>query len=150
MFSKINEGISSASNRALDLTDGEFTLLLDHDDELAKNALLEIVKTINKNRRVEFIYSDEDKLNSDGMHVEPFFKPDWSPDLFFSYNYPIHVSVFQTRTLKKIGGFRKEYDGSQDYDSILRYLEHVQKIVHIPIVLYSWRKSPGSGASGGP
>ena len=147
-FSKNNEGISLASNKALNLAQGEYTILLDHDDELAKNALLEIVKTINENRDADFIYSDEDKIDENDTHLDPFFKPDWSPDLFFSYNYPIHVSVFQTPLLKKLEGFRKGYEGAQDYDLNLRYLEHTKKIVHIPKVLYSWRKSPGSTASG--
>lgn len=146
VFSKQNEGISVSSNKALQLAKGEYTLFLDHDDELAKNALLEVVKTINKNSDVDFIYSDEDKIDQSGKHIEPFFKPDWSPDLFFSYNYPIHVSVFRTQLLKKINGFRREFDGSQDYDLILRYLEHVNNIEHIPKVLYSWRKITGSTA----
>ncbi len=147
ILSKKNEGISSASNKALNLAEGEFTLLLDHDDELSKNALLEITKTINENPSVEFIYSDEDKIDENDPHVTPFFKPNWSPDLLFSYNYPIHVSVFQTPLLKKLEGFRKGFEGAQDYDLNLRYLEHAQKIVHIPQVLYSWRKNPGSAAS---
>jgi len=145
-FSEKNEGISSSSNKALSLAKGDYTLLLDHDDMLSKNALLEIVKTLNENKELDFIYSDEDKLDKNGKHVEPFFKPNWSPDLFFSYNFPIHVSVFRTSLLNKIGGFRKGFEGAQDYDLILRYLEQTQKIAHIPKVLYSWRKSPGSTA----
>jgi len=143
-YSEKNEGISVASNNALNMADGDFIVLLDHDDELTKNALLEIVKTINENPDVDFIYSDEDKLDERGDHVEPFFKPDWSPDLFFSYNYVIHVSVFRTSELKKIGGFRTGYEGSQDYDLILRYMEQDQKIIHIPKVLLpiSARRSP--------
>jgi len=145
IFSEDNNGISEASNKALEIVNGEYVLLLDHDDQLSKNALLEIVQVINNNRNVEFIYSDEDKIEGNN-HLEPFFKPDWSPDLFFSYNYPIHVSVFNTEILKKLGGFRKEFDESQDYDLILRYLEKVNQIYHIPKVLYSWRKSKGSTA----
>jgi glycosyltransferase involved in cell wall biosynthesis len=145
-LSEKNGGISVASNYALNLAEGEFLLLLDHDDILSRNALLEIVSTINKYPDVDFIYSDEDKLDQRGNHVEPFFKPDWSPDLLFSYNYPIHVSVFRTKIIKQIHGFRKEFDGSQDYDLILRYLEQVKIIKHISKILYSWRKSIGSTA----
>jgi len=146
VFSTKNEGISLASNKALQLADGDYTLLFDHDDELAKNALLEIVKILNNDKELDYIYSDEDKINEEGQHVEPFFKPDWSPDLFLSCNYPIHVSVFRTSLLKEIGGFRKGFKGSQDYDLILRYTEKIKKIAHIPQVLYSWRKSSGSTA----
>lgn len=147
VYSTKNQGISSASNLALNLTEGEFITLLDHDDELAKNALLEVVRIINTNKDdIDFIYSDEDKIGEENDHTEPFFKPNWSPDLLFSYNYPIHISVFRASLLKKIGGFRKEYDGSQDYDLILRYLESTEKIFHIPKVLYSWRKISGSTA----
>jgi len=146
VFSKENCGISIASNNALQLADGEYVTLLDHDDELAKNALYEVVKTINDKPNVDFIYSDEDKIDQKGNHVEPFYKPDWSPDLFFSYNYPIHVSVFKTSILKEIGGFRKGFEGGQDYDLILRYVEKGKNIVHIPKILYSWRKISGSTA----
>ena len=147
-YSHKNEGISSASNNALNLATGEYTLLLDHDDELATNALLEVVNAINKDKNVDFIYSDEDKIDQKGIHIDPFFKPDWSPDLLFSYNYTIHVSVYRTSVLKQIGGFRNGFEGSQDYDLNLRYLEHARKIVHISKVLYSWRKTPGSTALG--
>ena len=144
IFSESNEGISKASNKALKLTSGEYIVLLDHDDELSKNALMEIVKLINVKRDADFIYSDEDKIDANDVHGEPFFKPDWSPDLFLSFNYPIHVSVFRSSILKEIGGFRSEFDGSQDYDLILRFTEKARKIEHIPKVLYSWRKIPGS------
>ena len=147
-FSEKNEGISAASNKAIKLANGEFTLLLDNDDEIAKNALLEVVKTINENTDVDFIYSDEDKIDEKDNHSQPFFKPDWSPDLFFSYNFPIHVSVFRTFILKQIGGFRIGFEGAQDYDLILRYLEKTHNISHIPKVLYSWRTIPGSTALG--
>jgi GT2 family glycosyltransferase len=121
-------------------------MLLDHDDTLTKNALIEIVKLLNENKNIDFIYSDEDKIDIDGNHMDAFFKPDWSPDLLLSYNYPIHVSVFRTSILNKIGGFHQGFDGSQDYDLILRYTEETQNIAHIPKVLYSWRKICGSTA----
>ncbi|MDE2590471.1 MAG: glycosyltransferase, partial [Patescibacteria group bacterium] len=146
VFSETNEGISTASNKALDLASGEYVILLDHDDMLTKNALMEIAIILNKNTDIDFIYSDEDKIDEKDNHMEPFFKPDWSPDLLFSYNYPIHVSVFRKSILQKIGGFRKQFDGSQDYDVILRFIEITNKIVHIPKVLYSWRKISGSTA----
>ena len=139
-----NLGIGGASNECLKMASGEYVILLDHDDELSNNCLLEIVREINQNSDADYIYSDEDKIDLEGRHVEPFFKPDWSPDLFLSYNYPIHVSVFKKEILTNIGGFRTGYDGAQDYDLILRYLESVRKIAHIPKVLYSWRKNPGS------
>ena len=146
IFSERNEGISQASNKALSLTTGEFVMLLDHDDELSKNACYEVVKLLNEDNGLDFIYSDEDKITTNGEHVEPFFKPDWSPDLLLSYCYPIHVSVFRKTILESIGPFRKEYDGSQDYDLILRVTEKTSKIGHIPKILYSWRQVKGSAA----
>ncbi|MBE3585677.1 MAG: glycosyltransferase family 2 protein [Thermoanaerobacter sp.] len=141
-----NQGISVASNTALALATGEFVGLLDHDDELAPWALLEIVKLLNQNPDLDFIYSDEDKLELDGRRSEPFFKPDFSPDLLMSMNYICHFSVFRRSLLNQIGGFRKGFEGSQDYDIILRVSEQTCKIAHIPKVLYHWRKIPGSAS----
>ena len=141
-----NQGTSGASNAALSLATGEFVGLLDHDDELTPWALLEIVKLLNHNQKLDFIYSDEDKLELDGSRSEPFFKPDFSPDLLLSMNYITHFSVFRQKLLNQIGGFRKGFEGSQDYDLLLRYLEKGNKVYHIPKILYHWRKIPGSVA----
>jgi GT2 family glycosyltransferase len=142
-----NEGIVGASTHALSLATGEFVGLLDHDDELSPDALFEVVKRLNEDPDLDLLYSDEDKLEPDGRRVEPFFKPDWSPDLLLSMNYITHFSVFRRSLLGKIGGFRGGFDGSQDYDLLLRFTEGTGKIAHIPKILYHWRKIPGSAAA---
>ncbi len=148
-FGRKNQHISGASNEALKLATGEFVVLLDNDDELAPNALFEVVKVLNQNSKPDFIYSDEDKIDSGGRRVSPFFKPDWSPDLFFSMNYTCHLSCFRKRLVDKIGGFRLGYEGSQDYDLTLRIVERIkaENIFHIPKVLYHWRELATSTAA---
>lgn len=142
-----NKGIAGNSNEALSLATGEYIALLDHDDMLPPFALFEVVKTINENPDADFIYSDEDKISKDGKkRFDPHFKPDWSPYSLRSYNYITHLSVFKNDLIKQVGGFREGYDGSQDYDLILRASERAKKIVHIPKVLYHWRISENSTA----
>jgi GT2 family glycosyltransferase len=142
-----NEGIVGASTHALSLATGEFIGLLDHDDELSPDALFEVVKRLNEDPNLDLLYSDEDKLELDGLRVEPFFKPDWSPDLLLSMNYISHFSVLRRSILTDIGGFRAGFDGRQDYDLLLRFTELTDKIAHIPKILYHWRKTPGSAAA---
>jgi len=144
-----NEGIAGNSNQALSLANGEFVAFLDHDDEIAPFALYEVVKIINQNSEIDFIYSDEDKLDEAGNRCDVFFKPDWSPDLILSCMYTCHLGVYRKQVVDKIGGFRLGFEGSQDYDFLLRFIENIDQrnIVHIPKVLYHWRKIPGSIAS---
>jgi len=142
-----NEGISGASAHALKLATGEFVGLLDHDDELSPNALFEIAKRLNEDPKLDLLYSDEDKLEIDGRRVDPFFKLDWNPDLLLSMNYIAHFSVFRRSLLEEIGGFRRGFDGSQDYDLLLRFTERTDKIAHMAKVLYHWRKISGSAAA---
>ena len=140
-----NRGIVGNSNEALELATGEYIAFLDHDDLLPPFALFEVVKAINENPEVDLIYSDEDKISEDGTRrFDPFFKPDWSPDLLRSYNYITHLLVIKRELLDLIGKFREGFDGSQDYDLILRATERAKKIVHIPKVLYHWRISSSS------
>jgi GT2 family glycosyltransferase len=141
-----NGGISAASNAALDRATGEFVALLDHDDELAPNALLEVARVLDAHPDADVVYSDEDKLEMDGRHVEPFFKPDWSPDYLRSSMYIGHLTVYRRSIVEEAGRFRTEFDGSQDYDLALRVTERTDRIHHIPRVLYHWRKIPGSAA----
>lgn len=144
-----NLGISGASNEALKHATGEFIGLLDNDDELTPEALYECVKLLNAHSDADLIYSDEDKLDIDGKRMEPFFKPDFSLDLLLSMNYICHFSLLRTAIVDRIGGFREGYEGSQDYDLLLRFIEETepQKIHHIPKILYHWRKIPGSAAA---
>ncbi|AWB09765.1 Glycosyltransferase, GT2 family [Thermodesulfobium acidiphilum] len=142
-----NKGIVGNSNEALSISTGDYVALLDHDDTLAPFALFEVVKAINENENADFIYSDEDKISEDGTkRFNPHFKPDWSPDTLRSYNYIAHLSVIKKELLNEVGWFREGYDGSQDYDLILRCTEKAKKIVHIPKILYHWRISQNSTA----
>ena len=142
-----NKGISEASNQALSLATGEFVGFLDHDDELSPDALYENVKLLNKHPEADFIYSDEDKINPEERRIEPYFKPGWSPDLFLSYNYICHLTIFRKKLIDQLEGFRKGFEGSQDYDLLLRATEKTDKIFHIPKVLYHWRQIIGSTAT---
>ena len=144
-FLNSNKGISENTNEALKISTGDYIALLDHDDVLPIFSLYEIVKTINENKDAEFIYTDEDKiLEEKENRCEPHFKPDYSPDTLMSYNYICHFSIFKRSLMDRLGGFRKEFDGSQDYDIIFRAVEQANKIVHIPKILYHWRMNMDS------
>jgi GT2 family glycosyltransferase len=142
-----HRGISAASNEALRMADGGFVGCLDHDDELTRDALFEIAKALNTNPDLDFIYSDHDKKDLNGRRVDPFFKPDWSPDLLLSMNYVTHFSVTRKSLLDQIGGFRSGFEGSQDYDLALRVTESTDRIEHVPWPLYSWRETSSSSAA---
>lgn len=148
VFREQNGHISEATNSALAIATGEFVALLDNDDELSINAFYEVVKVLNENPELDLIYSDEDKIDMDGNRSDPAFKPDWSPDLLLGTNYISHLGVYRRSILEEIGGFRKGYEGSQDYDLVLRFTEKTTKerIKHIPKVLYYWRMLPTSTA----
>lgn len=141
-----NQGISGASNEALSMATGDFVGFLDHDDELPVNALFEVVKILQKHLDADIIYSDEDHITANGKRIDPYFKPDWSPDLLLSNMYTCHFGVYRRKLIEEIGGFRKGFEGSQDYDMVLRLMERTDKIYHIPRILYHWRNIPGSTA----
>lgn len=142
-----NEGIAKNTNEAILNSTGEYIAFLDHDDILAPFALHEILIEINKDRDVEFIYSDEDKFKkSNKDRYDPHFKPDFSPDTLRSYNYICHFSIIKRELLLNIGLLDERFDGSQDYDLIFRATERAKKIVHIPKILYHWRVHENSVA----
>ena len=143
-FLEQNIGIAGASNAALAIAHGQFVGLLDNDDELADCALWEVVQVINRQPNIDFIYSDEDKITEKGKRYAPFFKPDFAPDTLRSYNYICHFTVIRQDVLTAAGGFRQDYDGSQDYDLFLRVTERTKRIAHIPKILYHWRSVAGS------
>jgi len=148
VYREKNGHISECSNSALALATGEFIGLLDHDDVLSRDALYENVKLLNMHPDADLIYSDEDKITEEGERHSPFFKPDWSPDLLLSQMYICHFSIYRKTIIDQIGGFRKGYEGSQDYDLALRFTELTDAIYHIPKILYHWRTIPESTASG--
>ena len=148
VFREENGHISNSSNSAIKLASGEWVALLDHDDLLHPHALSYVVKEIIHNPSVQFIYTDEDKIDVNGLRLDPHFKSDWNLDLLYSQNYVSHLGVYKTDLVKKIGGFREGYEGSQDYDLLLRYSREIddKNVVHIPKVLYHWRAIDGSTA----
>jgi glycosyltransferase involved in cell wall biosynthesis len=148
VYRAANGHISAASNSALELARGEFSVLLDHDDELSEDALFYVAKELNDFPETAFIYSDEDMIDETGRRYQPKFKPDFSPDLFYSLNLVTHLSAYKTEILRKIGGFRLGLEGSQDYDLALRFIEEIdpEQIRHIPRILYHWRAIRGSVA----
>lgn len=142
-----NKGISQNTNRAMEIASGELIGLLDHDDLLAPNALYEIAKAVNEHLDAEVIYTDEDKVTTDlKEHFQPHLKPDFNLDLLRSNNYICHFFVASCDLIKRVGGFRPEFNGAQDYDLILRCTEQAKQIVHIPKILYHWRVHKASTA----
>lgn len=150
-FLSKNMGISFASNIALDMANGSYIALLDHDDELTPDALFWVANEINRFPDVDFIYSDECKIDDteERRLFHFFFKPDWSPEFLMNCMYTGHLTVYRTSIVKEVGAFRSEYDFSQDYDLALRISEKAKSIRHIERILYLWRSVPGSAAQGG-
>ena len=141
-----NQGIAENTNQALALATGEYIGLFDHDDMLTPDALYEIVKAIN-DYDYDVLYTDEDKISEDSHdYKKPVFKPDYSPELLCANNYITHFFVAKKSIVDRLGGFRKEYDGSQDYDFIFRCVELAKKVGHVSKVLYHWRMHGGSVA----
>jgi len=141
-----HQGISAALNRGLDVAEGQWLTFLDHDDVLEPDALFQNVRLIQENPGLDLIYSDEDKLTETGFD-SPILKPDWSPDFFLSCNYLCHMIFMRRDLVREVGGFQSQFDGSQDYDLLLRVTERTNRIHHIPRVLYHWRRSENSSAS---
>ncbi len=138
-----NSSFSAALNlnRALKIAKGDFFTLLECSDELATNALYEVVKYLNIEPDTDFIYTDNDQITSWGNRKNPFFKPDWSPDYCQACLSVCHLGVYRTRLVRRLGGFRSDYDGAQNWDLILRLTEKTRRIHHIPKVLYHKRLS---------
>jgi GT2 family glycosyltransferase len=147
LLAEENEGIADATNRALAAARGEFVAFLDHDDELHPDALLECVRVLNEKPETDAVYTDEDKIDRRGGLGEPFFKPDWSPELFRGVMYVGHLLVLRRALVESVGGLDPAFDGVQDFELMLRVSERTPRIEHVPRVLYHWRKIPHSVAS---
>ncbi len=140
--------IAAASNTALEMATGEFVALLDHDDVLPAHALYWVAEAINRHPDARLLYSDEDKIDAQGMRFDPYFKPDFNYELFLAQNMICHLGVYRRELICSLGGFRSGFDGSQDYDLALRVIAAIPRnqIVHIPRILYHWRSIAGSVA----
>lgn len=142
-----NLGISGNTNAALALADGEFVVMVDHDDVLEVDALEQVARVIYAHPQADFIYSDSDLTDHDNLYnYNHLCKPRWSQEMLYSANYITHLSVVRTSLLHRIGGWKKEYDGAQDWDLFLRIGEATGEIYHIPAVLYHWRAAASSTA----
>ncbi|CAA9891196.1 putative glycosyltransferase [Candidatus Methylobacter favarea] len=148
VYRKQNGHISRSSNSALELAQGEFVALFDHDDLLAEHALYRAVKAINRHPDVGLIYSDEDKIDESNLRYDPYFKCALNYELLLAQNMISHLGIYRTDIVRSLGGFRVGYEGSQDYDLALRVIERLgpNQIIHIPHVLYHWRAIAGSTA----
>ncbi|HIY19574.1 MAG TPA: glycosyltransferase family 2 protein [Candidatus Blautia avistercoris] len=142
-----NLGIAQNTNAAFAMAKGEFIGLLDHDDLLACDALYEIVKALKEHPQADAVYTDEDKVTTDLQeHFQPHFKPDFNLDLLRSNNYICHFFTVRRSVVEKAGGFRKEFDGAQDYDFVFRCVENSREVLHVPRILYHWRTHKASTA----
>ena len=148
LYRTSNGHIAEATNTALAIATGEYICLMDHDDTIAPNALYEFALKLNEDPSLDFIYSDEDKITFHGsLRFNPHFKPEWSPEYLECCMYTAHFACYRTEIVKRTGGFRKEFNGAQDYDFMLRFSEHMKKVAHISKILYHWRAIPGSTAT---
>lgn len=144
-----NGGIVPTSNAALEMACGEFVALLDHDDALHTDALAHVAEAIDARPDADYLYTDEDKIDLRGLHSSPFFKPDWSPERMRTQMYTCHLSVLRRALVEEVGGFDAAFEGSQDWDLVLKVTERARAIVHVPRVLYHWRMLENSAASSG-
>lgn len=142
-----NLHIARATNLCAELATGEFIGFMDHDDVLEPDALDDVVRELRSDERIDLLYTDEDKIASDGSFVDPYLKPDWSPEHLCSVMYVLHFTVVRKKLFFELGGLRHEFSGAQDYDFVLRAAGRARKVHHVPKVLYHWRKIPGSAAA---
>ncbi len=146
VYRSSNGNISKCTNSAIEIAKGDYIAFMDNDDVIPENALYEMVLALNNNQDIDLIYTDEDKLDMNGLRCEPHFKPDYSPDTLLSFNYICHFVLVRRIILDKVGLLDSQYDGAQDYDLLLRIVEVTNNIYHIPKILYHWRKIAGSTA----
>jgi len=142
-----NLGIAGNTNAAIKIAEGDFIAFLDHDDLLAPFALSAVINALHQYPNTDVFYSDEDKLNEDGIfRYGPFFKPAYSPDFLRAVNYICHLLVVRKSLGDQIGWLRDSFEGAQDFDLTLRAIEKARYVTHIPLILYHWRAMKGSTA----
>jgi GT2 family glycosyltransferase/SAM-dependent methyltransferase len=145
-FGNQNRGIATATNEAIALSQGQFITMLDHDDEIVPEALAEVASVLNSDSGIDALYTDQSYLEADGRIAEPFYKPDWSPDMFRGVMFIGHLLVVRRSLAVELGGFDAGFDRVQDFEFMLRVSEKCGKIYHLPKILYYWRRIPGSVA----
>jgi GT2 family glycosyltransferase len=150
VFRDVNGHIAAASNSALALATGQYIVLLDQDDLIPRHCLAVMAEATRRHPEAQVLYSDEDKINNQGVRHDPHFKPDWNELLFRGQNFLSHLGVYQRDLVNKVGGFRIGFEGSQDHDLALRCIEQIRpdQIIHVPLVLYHWRVHAQSTAAG--
>ena len=148
VFREVNGHIAEATNSAFEIATGEYVALMDHDDVLRPHALAEVALALAEHPNAQLIYSDEDKIDDEGRRFDPYFKPEWNPQLLLSQNYFNHLTVHTADNIRSVGGWRKDFNGSQDYDINLRIAAHLgtHDVIHIPKILYHWRATKDSAA----
>lgn len=146
IYREENGHISEATNSALTIATGDYIGFMDNDDELAPQALYEVVKALNEDQTIDFIYTDEDKVTESGKRFNAFYKSKWNPELILNHNYITHFVVVKRSLLEKTGGLKTEYNGAQDYDFVLRATENAENVAHIPGMMYHWRAIESSTA----
>ncbi|MFZ5775270.1 MAG: glycosyltransferase family 2 protein [Thermodesulfobacteriota bacterium] len=139
-------GIAGTSQAALDQANGDYVALMDQDDELYPDALFAFVQALQE-QEIDYFYSDRDMISPGGRRYMHFLKPGWSPEYLLSFNYGCHLEIYRKGLVEAVGGFRPGYEGSQDYDLLLRATDQPCRVYHHPMVLYSWRQSRGSVAT---
>jgi GT2 family glycosyltransferase len=148
-YREANGGIVPTSNEALAMAEGEFVALLDHDDTLHPDALAHVAAALDATPEADYVYTDEDKIDLAGRHSSPFFKPGWSPERMRTQMYSCHLSVLRRSLVEQVGGFDPAFEGSQDWDLVLKVSERARAVLHVPRVLYHWRMLESSAAASG-
>ncbi|MGI9623877.1 MAG: glycosyltransferase family 2 protein [Acidimicrobiales bacterium] len=141
-----NVGICGATNAALEMASGDYVAFLDHDDRLSPDALFHVAELIVGDPNISAVYSDRDFINHENIRTNPLFKPHWAPETLLAGNYLFHLTVYRRTLIVELGGYRAEFEGSQDLDLALRVAETDAVIAHLARVLYHWRKHDGSMA----